>query len=395
MRYTEKELKTKYETFSEYLNSIFELLVFSPFRLVNEISKKVVFLEKGRIEKLFLTTIGIASIAVFLECIINFSLKTLNLFSGTFPIVFQIISIASIAILYGFVKNYKSSIPPEIEKLLYDDSKEISKESNIEKSHFTKNPFVEKDDSGVKDDNLAVDLGEGLDADFGTGIGEDLSAGAGMGAGLGAFVMHGADGAVESFGESDESFGGDSELDNSYEMDASTMVEENPGTVGESNTIEKNPVTVEKNPETDDDFWSAFNEKEIPVDPKAIVQNGTEETQNNASVQESLDQYDCAGSPAKDLVNPELLNNQEVINYKNSHEQTVQKLKERDATSQNETYYTRDELNVIQKMCDKAIQESTYLDNDFVEVALKSQDFDSYSQVDSFLKDDELLGGNF
>ena len=49
MRYTEKDLKTKYDNFTDYLSSIVELLLLSPFRLVNEISKKVVYLEQKRI----------------------------------------------------------------------------------------------------------------------------------------------------------------------------------------------------------------------------------------------------------------------------------------------------------------------------------------------------------
>jgi hypothetical protein len=41
MRYTEKDLKTKYDNFTDYLSSIIELLILSPFRLINEISKKI------------------------------------------------------------------------------------------------------------------------------------------------------------------------------------------------------------------------------------------------------------------------------------------------------------------------------------------------------------------
>ena len=67
MRYTEKDLKTKYDNFTEYLSSIMELLILSPFRLVNEISKKVVYLEKQRIEKMLITSIVIAILILLLE----------------------------------------------------------------------------------------------------------------------------------------------------------------------------------------------------------------------------------------------------------------------------------------------------------------------------------------
>lgn len=52
MRYTEKDLKTKYDNFTDYLSSIIELLILSPFRLINEISKKVVYLEQKALKSI-------------------------------------------------------------------------------------------------------------------------------------------------------------------------------------------------------------------------------------------------------------------------------------------------------------------------------------------------------
>lgn len=67
MRYTEKDLKTKYDNFTDYLSSIIELLILSPFRLINEISKKVVYLEQKRIEKMLLVAAMISVLVIALS----------------------------------------------------------------------------------------------------------------------------------------------------------------------------------------------------------------------------------------------------------------------------------------------------------------------------------------
>lgn len=375
MRYTERELKTEYSTFSEYVNSIFELLIFSPFRLINEISKKVVFLEKSRIEKLFLTTIGISLIIVVLECIINFALRTLNIFTGKFPIIFQIICIAIIIFLYGFIRNYKSSIPPEIEALLYNETGELGEDSekkaDTNKSIFTKMPFnfdgvknttlnfneTEKD--GVEEQNvfknsddftdfMSFENGDSIEHSFTDEIGEES-------------IKHGFTNETEN------------------EHTEKTKEEEEK---------EENKIKVGKEFENFDSLLDDLDDIENPnADVESIFTNDLDD---DIQVDDDLDQYDCAENSVEEFINPEIINNQEVIAYKTAHKKTVEFLKAKDNVPQKDALFTNEEIKIIQKMCDNAIKESKFFDDDVIEIALKNQEYDNFSQVDNFLEDDDV-----
>lgn len=373
MRYTERELKTKYSTFSEYVNSIFELLIFSPFRLINEISKKVVFLEKSRIEKLFLTTIGISLIIVILECIINFALRTLNIFTGKFPIIFQIICIAVIIFLYGFIRNYKSSIPPEIEALLYNETDELGenseKNTDTNKSIFTKMPF---DFDGVENTTINFNKTEKDDV-------EEQN------------VFKNSNDFTDfmSF-ENDDSIGHsftDKIEDNSMEHDFTGEIEKDSSEKIKEEE-EENKIKIGKEFENFDSLLDDLDDVEnTNTDVETIFTN---DLVDDIQVDDDLDQYDCAENSVEELINPEIINNQEVIAYKTAHKKTVEFLKAKDNVPQKDALFTSDEIKIIQKMCDNAIKESKFFDDDVIEIALKNQEYDNFSQVDNFLEDDDI-----
>ena len=149
MRYTEKDLKTKYDNFTDYLSSIIELLILSPFRLINEISKKVVYLEQKRIEKMLLVAAMISVLVIALEVVIEFCLNDLSPVSGKFPIAFQALAPVIILLLWGFVKNYDFSLHSKLEEILTKQSEAedlVKEDENIVKesksSTETENTFT-------------------------------------------------------------------------------------------------------------------------------------------------------------------------------------------------------------------------------------------------------------
>lgn len=152
MRYTEKDLKTKYDNFTDYLSSIIELLLLSPFRLVNEISKKVVYLEQKRIEKLLLVATTIAIFIIGLEVVVGIFFNNVNLLNGKFPIVFQALAPLTILLIWGFVKNYDFSIHSKLEEILSNsqNNEQECKDSNSAKEATTKDQYEETQDDEVK-----------------------------------------------------------------------------------------------------------------------------------------------------------------------------------------------------------------------------------------------------
>ena len=154
MRYTEKDLKTKYDNFTDYLSSIIELLILSPFRLINEISKKVVYLEQKRIEKMLLVAAMISVLVIALEVVIGFCLNDFNPVSGKFPIAFQALAPIIILLLWGFVKNYDFSLHSKLEEILtkQSEAEDLTKEDENTVKESKSSPKTENTFTGFQED---------------------------------------------------------------------------------------------------------------------------------------------------------------------------------------------------------------------------------------------------
>lgn len=308
MRYTEKDLKTKYDNFTEYLSSIMELLILSPFRLVNEISKKVVYLEKQRIEKMLITSIVIAILILLLEFIIGISLTGIDLFGGRFPLVVQAITPLLLIILLGFVKTYDFSVLSEFSEIL-NNSKE-----NI----------IDSTSNDEQEDKSEDRVQENKELDF--------------------------------------------DSDQNYQTDLSNL-----------NAMELSDIDPED---------LRGNQLDEIMKEMGVEEFNQEDDDDDRNIDEL--RYDCAGIDPKQFINEELLNNEDIHCYQNRHESTVTKLQERDTIGFKNSMFDDNELEVIQKMCDAAVQESKYVDDSAIEIMLNNQTFDDFSQVDDFMQEDNV-----
>lgn len=323
MRYTEKDLKTKYDNFTDYLSSIIELLILSPFRLINEISKKVVYLEQKRIEKMLLVAAMISVLVIVLEVVIEFCLNDFSPVSGKFPIAFQALAPVIILLLWGFVKNYDFSLHSKLEEILTKQSEAedlVKEDENIVKesksSTETKNTFTgfQEDEDTSQDEKIELD-------DF-----------------------------------DDDSF------------------EEQFGDFGQEGFSPEGPQTVELQPDV------------ILPDIDTVFENDED---NDIDNYDDLE-YDCDGIDPKEFINQEIYNKPEIKSYQNQHQKTVEKLHERDKKPNKGSLFTEEELQMLQKLCDEAVENSKYLDDSTIEIALNNQKFDDFSQVDDFMANDEV-----
>lgn len=101
-------------------------------------------------------------------------------------------------------------------------------------------------------------------------------------------------------------------------------------------------------------------------------------------------EYDCDGIDPKEFINQEIYNKPEIKSYQNQHQKTVEKLHERDKKPNKGSLFTEEELQMLQKLCDEAVENSKYLDDSTIEIALNNQKFDDFSQVDDFMANDEV-----
>lgn len=319
MRYTEKDLKTKYDNFTDYLSSIIELLILSPFRLINEISKKVVYLEQKRIEKMLLVAAMISVLVIALEVVIEFCLNDFSPVSGKFPIAFQALAPVIILLLWGFVKNYDFSLHSKLEEILakQSEAEDLAKDGEnavkeSKSSSETENTFIgfQEDENTSQDEKIELD-------DF-----------------------------------DDDSF------------------EEQFGDFGQEGFSPEEPQTGELQPDV------------ILPDIDTVFENDEDNYDDL--------EYDCDGIDPKEFINQEIYNKPEIKSYQNQHQKTVEKLHERDKKPNKGSLFTEEELQMLQKLCDEAVENSKYLDDSTIEIALNNQKFDDFSQVDDFMANDEV-----
>lgn len=319
MRYTEKDLKTKYDNFTDYLSSIIELLILSPFRLINEISKKVVYLEQKRIEKMLLVAAMISVLVIALEVVIGFCLNDFSPVGGKFPIAFQALAPVIILLLWGFVKNYDFSLHSKLEEIL---TKQSEAEDLVKEGENT----VKESKSSTETENTFAEFQED----------EDTS----------------QDEKIELDDFDDDSF------------------EEQFGDFGQEVFNPEEPQTGELQPDV------------ILPDIDTVFENDEDNYDDL--------EYDCDGIDPKEFINQEIYNKPEIKSYQNQHQKTVEKLHERDKKPNKGSLFTEEELQMLQKLCDEAVENSKYLDDSTIEIALNNQKFDDFSQVDDFMANDEV-----
>ena len=118
MRYTEKEYDFEYGDMKEWLQNIAALFIVAPLRLFNEISTKIVYLNRSLIIKILNLTVVLNLLFVGTAIGIKLWLGELNIWLGKIPIVLQLASLAIVLVINLWYRFYDFIIYQQLDKLL-------------------------------------------------------------------------------------------------------------------------------------------------------------------------------------------------------------------------------------------------------------------------------------
>lgn len=192
-RYTEKEIKAKGDGILEEVKDFFLSIILSPYRLINEISQKIMYLDKDSVEKLGLGSLLLATGMLMLDAIIYLVGGNDSYVTGSSPLLIKFISVVVLGYFLIFLLSKMKlrglmesgeyyvgaeDIPGDEEEEAEEEEEEdygyreeekerdvSTEEEEEEEEHI---PPVEKDPeseivlSGIED----VDDPYGLDAEF-------------------------------------------------------------------------------------------------------------------------------------------------------------------------------------------------------------------------------------
>ena len=130
MKYTEKDYTFSYEGMKGWLQNLVALIIVAPLRLINEITTKLMFLQKSLIQKILNLAACLSVICVVLYCILESATNGFDLWTGKVPLVLQITCALMLIILAIWFKFYDFDMYRQIDKFL-----SITKEdtNNIDK----------------------------------------------------------------------------------------------------------------------------------------------------------------------------------------------------------------------------------------------------------------------
>jgi hypothetical protein len=110
MRYTEHKHENDMNDLLDLVRIVFTSLLLSPFRLLSEISSKIMYLERAIIEKVLLTAIVMDTALLIVDCIMYEVTGSMNLTTGMFPIAAKALVLVICGAL-AWVVNSKFDTP--------------------------------------------------------------------------------------------------------------------------------------------------------------------------------------------------------------------------------------------------------------------------------------------
>lgn len=142
MRYTEKEYEKGYNGLKGWLSVLAALIIVAPLRLLNEISTKIVYLNRKLIQRILNLAAIIAGICTIADIVLSYVLTDVNLWIGKVPLVLQItctIILVSVSFWFAF---YDFVIYKHLSSLLPLDPSKINNEKapvmeTTEEQHVT------------------------------------------------------------------------------------------------------------------------------------------------------------------------------------------------------------------------------------------------------------------
>lgn len=126
MRYTEQEHKTEVNDVLDVVKTGFLAILSAPYRLVNEISSKIMFLERAVLEKLILTAILLDTGFLLWDCFYYFLAGKMNFVKGFLPLVPKVIVLLVLAgLAYVVYKKFEfpyETVEREVEEPVREES---------------------------------------------------------------------------------------------------------------------------------------------------------------------------------------------------------------------------------------------------------------------------------
>lgn len=100
MIFLKNEFKISFNTLEEFVKSVIIGILFSPFQLVSSICRKIMFLKKGLIERMLITSVMIGVVFTILFSLNRIFAKDGGFVTGSFPILAMVIADIILFILF-------------------------------------------------------------------------------------------------------------------------------------------------------------------------------------------------------------------------------------------------------------------------------------------------------
>ena len=149
MKFIEHCIEFKTDNPSELLKSVIVLTLTAPYRLVTEISSKIIFLGKDKIQKVLLYAIGIACSILVAMLLGRQVMKETSWFTGRFPPVMVATAIVLLIILYFVFSSFNFVIYDQLDLLFsktLSNSDSSESEEEIIEEVTTETSVEESDD---------------------------------------------------------------------------------------------------------------------------------------------------------------------------------------------------------------------------------------------------------
>lgn len=105
MKFFENKVELKVTTVFDFLRTAANLLLFGPFRLVQEISKKIVYITKIELNRVFFTAVIIALLLTVANTVAQLATGDFDIFKGKMPLILMLACSIVLLIIYCIVSS--------------------------------------------------------------------------------------------------------------------------------------------------------------------------------------------------------------------------------------------------------------------------------------------------
>ena len=169
MKFFEKTVKLETLTVWDFLRTAANMIFLSPFRLIQEISKKVVYLPNKSLEKMLFLSIFIGVGFTVVSSVLRFSKGAFSLTDGTFPVICMLLGTLALVGVYLWYNSAKDVIYKQMEQELVmrkrttTEQKGTAKESEESSADVSESTVMKED--AAKQQTTQVESTEDLSLD--------------------------------------------------------------------------------------------------------------------------------------------------------------------------------------------------------------------------------------